>query len=164
MEVHRILGPSFLEPVYQAALQVEFDVTGVPYAREVELPISYKGTRLRVRYRADFLCYGDVLVELKAQDRITSREDGQIINYLAASGVGRGLLLNFGSASLQFKRFVGASFPPQFSSVKSGQSVGNVGRKPESAAHVADHLGGWRDLPRRDGMGGADSQQGVSRR
>jgi GxxExxY protein len=121
MEVHRILGSSFLEPVYQAALQVEFGVVGVPYTRGVELPIRYKGTPLNVRYRADFLCFGDVLVELKALDRITAKEDSQIINYLAVSGLGRGLLLNFGSHSLQFKRFVGLS-PFQFSSV---QSVGD---------------------------------------
>jgi GxxExxY protein len=123
MEVHRILGSSFLEPVYQSALQVEFGVFGVPHVRAVELPIQYKGTLLSVRYRADFICYGDVLVELEALDRITTKEDGQIINYLAASGLGRGLLLNFGSSSLQFKRFVGLNSRSRgFSSVKSVQS------------------------------------------
>jgi GxxExxY protein len=124
MEVHRILGCSFLEPVYQAALQVEFGVIGVPYVREVELPIQYKGTPLGVRYKADFLCYGAVLVELKALDRISAKEDGQIINYLAASRLERGLLLNFGSPSLQYKRFVGLN-SGSLSSVKSVQSVGN---------------------------------------
>lgn len=96
MEVHRILGPSFLEPVYQAALQVEFETVGVPYSREVELPVYSRGTPLSVRYRADFLCNGDVLVEL----------------------------LNFGSHSFEFKRFVGLNSPLRLSSMKSVQSVG----------------------------------------
>src|SRR5207249_3912298 len=75
MEIHRILGPSFLEPVYQAAVEVEFEAGAIPYSREVELPIYYKGAPLAVRYRADFICYGDVLVELKAIDRLTSRDE-----------------------------------------------------------------------------------------
>jgi len=102
-------------------LEVEFETRGVPHAREVELPVYYKGVPLTVGYRADSICYGTVLVELKAMDRLTPREDAQIINYLAARGLGRGILLNFGSSSLQFKRFVG---PPP-SSVKSVESVGS---------------------------------------
>jgi GxxExxY protein len=125
MEVHRILGSSFLEPVYHSALQVEFGLAGVHFVREVELPIGYKGSPLAVRYRADFICYGEVLVELKAIDRITAKEDAQVINYLAASRLHRGLLLNFGSSSLQFKRFAGPDAALRSSSVQSAQSVGN---------------------------------------
>lgn len=107
MEVHRYLGSRFLEPVYQAALEVELDAKGIPFAREVEMPILYKGHPLTVRYRADFVCFGEILVELKAVERLTDREDSQVINYLSASQVKRGLLLNFGAGSLQFRRFVG---------------------------------------------------------
>jgi GxxExxY protein len=127
MEVHRVLGSRFLEPVYQSALEMEFGLTDVPYAREVEMPIHYKDVPLGVRYRADFVCYGEVLVELKAIDRLTSREDSQVINYLAASGLRRGLLLNFGAASLQFKRFVGPNPPSLPQSVKSVKSVESAG-------------------------------------
>jgi GxxExxY protein len=107
MEAHRYLGSRFLEPVYQAALEVELDAKKIPFAREVEMPILYKGHPLPVRYRADFVCFGEVLVELKAMERLTDREDSQVINYLSVSRVKRGLLLNFGSGSLQFRRFVG---------------------------------------------------------
>ncbi len=69
MEVHRILGPGFLERVYQSALEVEFGKRNVPYVREVPIPVWYKGTPLGVRYRADFVCYREVLVELKALQR-----------------------------------------------------------------------------------------------
>ena len=107
MEVHRYLGSRFLEPVYQAALEVELDARGIPFAREVELPILYKGHSLSVRYRADFVCFEEILIELKAMERLTDRDDSQVINYLSASQIKRGLLLNFGAGSLQFRRFVG---------------------------------------------------------
>jgi GxxExxY protein len=107
MEVHRYLGSRFLEPVYQAALEVELDAKTIPFSREVEMPILYKGHPLPVRYRADFVCFGEVLVELKAVERLTEREDSQVISYLCASQIKRGLLLNFGAGSLQFRRFVG---------------------------------------------------------
>lgn len=107
MEVHRRLGSGFLEPVDQAALEVELEAKAIPYAREVELPILYRDRPLSVRYRADFICFEEVLIELKAIDRLTGRDDSQVINYLSASQIKRGLLLNFGAASLQFRRFVG---------------------------------------------------------
>jgi GxxExxY protein len=110
MEVHRTLGHEFLEPAYQAALEVEFGLKAIPYSREVEMPIYYKGAPLGVRYRADFVCFGSILVELKAMDRLTSREEAQVVNYLAASGIGRGLRVNFGTPRLQYKRFVGPSY------------------------------------------------------
>jgi GxxExxY protein len=109
MEVHRTLGYEFLEPAYQAALEVEFGLKAIPHAREVEMPIYYKCVPLGVKYRADFVCFGSILVELKSLDRLTRREEAQIVNYLAASGIAVGLLLNFGAARLQYKRFVGPS-------------------------------------------------------
>jgi len=123
MEVHRNLGSEFLEPAYQAALELELGTRGIPHDREVEMPIHYKGIPLGVHYRADFVCYGAVLVELKALDKMTSREEAQIINYLAASGIGRGILLNFGTTSLQFKRFVG----PAYRALTKVSSVTSVG-------------------------------------
>ena len=123
MEVHRHLGSSFLEPVYQAALEAEFIERKIIHDREVTLPVVYKGHKLDVGYRADFVCFGEVLVELKSLDRLRDRDHSQVINYLSASGLGRGLLLNFGSSSLQYQRFVGP-IPSRSSSVQSVESVG----------------------------------------
>jgi GxxExxY protein len=123
MEVHSTLGPDFLEPAYQAALEVEFGLKAIPYAREVEMPIYYKGAPLGVRYRADFVCFGSILVELKSLGRLTSREEAQIVNYLAASGIARGLLMNFGTPRLQYKRFVG----PTYQATTTSSSVKSVG-------------------------------------
>jgi GxxExxY protein len=119
MEVHRQLGAGFLEPVYQEALAVEFDARGIPNDREVELPIRYKGVVLGSRYRVDFVCFGDVLVELKALARLSPTEESQIINYLTASRLPKALLLNFGSSSLQYRRFAGISHTRASQSVQS---------------------------------------------
>jgi len=106
MAVHRKLGHGFLEAVYQEAMAIELAHQGIPYAHEVELPIQYRGQQLSTGYRVDFLCFEEVIVELKALDRLTTREDAQVINYLKASGKPRGLLLNFGNKSLEQKRLV----------------------------------------------------------
>jgi GxxExxY protein len=106
MEVHRHLGPGFLEAVYQEALAIEFEARCVPFVREVELPVHYKGQQLACSYRADFVCYHEVIVELKALRVISGVEEAQLLNYLRATGLRRGLLLNFGTRSLSFKRLV----------------------------------------------------------
>lgn len=106
MEVHRVLGSGFLEHVYHEALMREFDMHGIPYEPEVELLITYKGQQLDTFFRADIICYGDVVVELKALGALSGVEEAQLLNYLKATGIERGLLLNFGSARLEVKRMV----------------------------------------------------------
>lgn len=106
MQVHRHLGNGFLEAVYHEALMREFNLESIPYEREKELPVFYRGERLPIGYRADFVCFGQVIVELKALSVISGTEEAQVINYLKASGFQRGLLLNFGTTSLQYKRLV----------------------------------------------------------
>jgi GxxExxY protein len=106
MEVHRQLGCGFLEPVYQEALAIEFSKRGVLFSREVKLPVFYKEVRLNTPYRVDFICFGEVAVELKALGRLSGTEEAQIINYLKSSGREIGLLLNFGTRSLEYRRFI----------------------------------------------------------
>ena len=106
MEVHRQLGYGFLEAVYQEALGLELQARQIPYQREVELPIFYQGQRLHTSYRADFICYETVIVELKALAKLGGVVEAQIINYLKATGLQTGLLLNFGGKSLEYKRFI----------------------------------------------------------
>lgn len=106
MEVHSELGAGFLESVYQEARAREFVLQGIPFAAEVELPIHYKGERLVTFFRADFICYGEVVVELKALKALSGVEESQLLNYLKATDKERGLLLNFGSPRLEVKRMV----------------------------------------------------------
>ncbi len=106
LEVHHNLGHGFLEPVYQEALEMEFCARNIPFKRETEIPVAYKGLRLKTSYRADFICFDKVIVELKALQSLSGIEEAQVINYLKATGHTRGILLNFGGPSLQYKRLV----------------------------------------------------------
>ncbi len=107
MEVHTELGSGFLEAVYHEALELEMTWRELPFESEKPLAVSYKGTKLKKEYVADFLVYGEIIVEIKAQDKLTSRDEAQLINYLNATGKRVGLLINFGSTGkLEWKRFV----------------------------------------------------------
>lgn len=90
------LGHGFLEAVYQEALEIEFRRRNIPYEREKELEISYEGVVLRQTYRADFVCFGKVLVELKAVGELADSHRSQVYNYLHATGLKLGVLYNFG--------------------------------------------------------------------
>ena len=103
-EVHKELGNGFLEAVYQEALELEFKNQNIPYEREKLLPITYKGKLLEKEYYADFICYGKIVVELKAVAALTSSQKAQVINYLKASSNEIGLLINFGTNSLKWER------------------------------------------------------------
>jgi GxxExxY protein len=92
--------------VYQEALSHEFAVRRIPFCREKMFPVYYRGRKLESFYRADFVCYGDVIVEVKAQSGIGNPEAAQVINYLKASHCLRGVLLNFVNRQLQFRRLV----------------------------------------------------------
>jgi len=91
MEVHRVLGCGFLEPVYQKALAVEFSKRKIPYRSETSFLVFYKDVELNVPYRPDFICYDNLVVELKALARISGIEQSQVINYLRLTGHEMGL-------------------------------------------------------------------------
>jgi GxxExxY protein len=123
MEVHRELGRGVLEQVYQTALALEFQERAIPFKAEVALPIRYKGKLLSCGYRADFVCFENIIVETKAISKLTSADEAQLINELKATGLHRGLLLNFGAVSLEQKRLV---FGPSENLCKSAKSVDEI--------------------------------------
>ncbi len=110
MAVHNELGPGFLEAVYQEALEHEFTLRNIPYVREKQLEIFYKDRALEKKYQADFICYGEVIVELKALGALDGTHQSQVINYLKATKSKLGLLVNFGQTSLESKRVVNNSY------------------------------------------------------
>ena len=106
MAVHRELGQGFLEPVYQEALAIEFGYQGISFVREQQLNIKYRGVELNKLYKADFVCYNSIIVELKALSDLNNDHVAQLINYLKATNLKVGLLINFGESSLKYKRLV----------------------------------------------------------
>ncbi len=105
MEVHRTLGPGFLEAVYQGALAHEFSLRGIPFEQFRRLPVTYKGV-LVGEYVADFVVDGQIIVEIKAVSSLNAAHEAQALNYLAATGLRLAILLNFGTESLQRRRLV----------------------------------------------------------
>ena len=107
IEVHRELGPGFLESVYQEAMKLELSARSVPFEAEKPISIEYKGQRLSQNYFADLVCFEQIIVELKALSRLSGSEQAQVLNYLKATGFKVGILINFGSrGKLEWKRFV----------------------------------------------------------
>jgi GxxExxY protein len=106
MEVHRENGFGFSEPVYQECLEIELASRNIPFMPQKEMPIFYKGKQIKKTYIADLIAYEKIVVELKALDKLTSREEAQVINYLKVSKLEVGVLINFGVPSLEWKRIV----------------------------------------------------------
>jgi len=106
MEVHRVLGSGFLEVLYRDALAIEFGLRMIPFMAEAPCQVTYKSHPLRGHYRMDFICFDSVVVEIKARFGTGPAEQAQVLSYLAATGHKTGLLLNFGAAKLEYKRFI----------------------------------------------------------
>jgi GxxExxY protein len=107
LEVYWQLGRGFLEPVYQEAMEMELRRRCIPFESQKPLTIVYKGQALLKEYVADFILFGQIIAELKACERLSGREEAQLLNYLKATGMRVGLLFNFGSAiKLEWKRYV----------------------------------------------------------
>jgi GxxExxY protein len=96
-DVYREMGCGFLEAVYQECLEKEFNKRVLPFVSQKELVLTYKGEQLAQTYKPDFICYGKIIVELKAVKEIASEHKAQLLNYLKASGLELGLLVNFGA-------------------------------------------------------------------
>jgi GxxExxY protein len=110
MEVYNTLGPGFLEAVYQEAFEIEMTERGIPFESQQELLIFYKGRQLHKAYLADIIASGKIIVELKALGCLSSHEEAQLLNYLKATGLELGVLINFGAAGkLEWKRMIKSS-------------------------------------------------------
>ena len=107
IEVHREMGNGFLEPVYQESMEIELALRKIPFDAQKRLRLFYKDVELKKEYVPDFVCFGKIIVEIKALDRLSNIEIAQLINYLHATKLKVGLLVNFGSSGkLEWKRFV----------------------------------------------------------
>lgn len=103
MEVHKRLGPGFLETVYEKSLSIELNVNGLSYATQIPIPVLYR-EKMVGDFLADIIVEAKVVVELKSCQALHFQHEAQLVNYLTATGIDNGLLFNFGSPSLQFKR------------------------------------------------------------
>ena len=105
MEVHKILGPGFLEAVYQLALEKELALRRVPFQHQVELPVTYKGDLVGI-YKADLIIDNKIVLEIKGISRLNGSHEAQALHYLAATGLQLAILINFGMSSLEYRRVV----------------------------------------------------------
>ena len=106
MNVHRYFGPGFTEKVYQEALEAEFQKQGIPYMREIPIRAKYHDIELKADFIPDFICYNDIVVELKAVKELDDIHRSQAINYRKVAKIKLSLLINFGEASLRYERYV----------------------------------------------------------
>ena len=106
MEVHKELGFGFLEAVYHEAFCLELAEQNIPFEQEKEIEIYYKDLLLNKKYRVDFFCYDKIIVEIKALSSLEGNHEAQLLNYLKATEIKLGILINFGTKSLQYKRLV----------------------------------------------------------
>lgn len=106
-EVYKTLGNGFLEAVYQEALAREFELSSVPFKEQSGLKLQYKGVTLKQTYKPDFICFGKIIVEIKAVSTIAPEHEAQLLNYLKITNMRLGLLVNFGHyPKIEIKRFV----------------------------------------------------------
>jgi GxxExxY protein len=107
MEVYNQLGPGFSEAIYQEAMEIEVESRKIPNIPQQDIFILYKGRTLKNFFKPDLICYEKIIMELKALDRLTSREEAQLLNYLRATGLPVGMLINFGAEKdLEWKRMI----------------------------------------------------------
>ena len=106
MKIHRELGGGFLEAVYKDAFEIELRHADIPYEREKRIDVYYCGEKLKSYYVADFICYGSVVVEIKAIVHLSKPDEAQLLNYLKTTKCKRGLMINFNRQSLEYKRMV----------------------------------------------------------
>ena len=106
IEVHKGLGHGFLEAVYQEAFEIELNKKAIIYEKEKRLSITYRGNKLNKYYIADFVCFDKIIVEIKAINKLSNDNYAQVLNYLKVTGYKVGVLLNFGSKSLEYKRLI----------------------------------------------------------
>lgn len=112
-EVYKEIGSGFLEAVYQECLELEFEEQEIPFVSQPELGINYKGKELKKKYQPDFICFDSIVLELKAVSEIKKEHQAQIINYLHATGMELGLLVNFGAyPKVEIKRFANTDRRP----------------------------------------------------
>jgi len=106
-DVYKDKGAGFLEAVYQECLSIEFAYKSIPYIEQKELPLSYRGKRLNKTYKPDFICFDKIILEIKAVSKIADEHRSQVLNYLNASSLQLGILINFGhSPKLEYERFL----------------------------------------------------------
>lgn len=125
MKVHRTLGPGFLEAVYEEALEKEFLKEEIPFERQIKLEVFYGQEKLKKFYRADFICYGKIILEIKSVSALPPIFYSQLKNYLSATKMELGMLINFGSPSLTYKRIINPysnNLPNSNTSANSGNS------------------------------------------
>ncbi|MDY6301579.1 MAG: GxxExxY protein [Bacteroidales bacterium] len=104
IEVHKIIGCGFTEPLYQEAFEEELRIRNIPYQREKSFSFTYKGKKLNKEFRPDFVCFEKIIVELKAVSDLADEHFAQVYNYLKATDMKLGILINFGKKSLEYKR------------------------------------------------------------